>query len=112
MNGITDLRKFIATIIRPIINEAVKESLDKYHLDEYSKQPDQPDLLNIHQAAELLGYKVSSVYSMCNRSILPYKKIKGSKKLFFSRAELLEILQRKETRAETEERANDYMVKR
>jgi predicted DNA-binding transcriptional regulator AlpA len=76
----------------------------------YRKLPELPDILDIKQAAELLGYKVSSVYSMCNRSILPYKKIKGSKKLFFSRAELLEILQRKETRAETEQRANDYLV--
>jgi predicted DNA-binding transcriptional regulator AlpA len=97
------------TEIRKDVSEILKLHRQFYNTQ---KQPDLPDILDIKQAAELLGYKVSSCYSMVNRKILPAKKIKGSKKLFFSRAELLEILQRKETRAETEQRANDYVVKR
>jgi hypothetical protein len=117
MNDITDLRNFIATIIRPIINEAVKESLDKYNENKYSKQSaaqQLTDKIDIKTASELTGFTVSTLYSKVSRRSINSYKIHGSKKIWFSRSELLKTINngRRETQTEIEERASDYMVKR
>jgi hypothetical protein len=64
--ALTEIRKDVSEIL-------------KLHRQFYNTQklPELPDILDINQAAELLGYKVSSIYSMCNRSILPYSQERG-----------------------------------
>ncbi len=72
----------------------------------------QPDILNIREAAELLGYEVSSCYGLVHRRAIPHSK--RGKKLFFSRKKLLEWVSdaQRGTLVEQEQKANDYLVKK
>ena len=73
----------------------------KHKLDLKHEPTDQPEqLLTIQQAAEFLSLKVPTMYSKVSKGELPV--MKRSKRLYFSRTELLEYLKdgRKKSNAE------------
>jgi excisionase family DNA binding protein len=72
-----------------------------------TEAPDQ--LLTVHEAAEFLSLAVPTVYTMVSRAELPV--MKRSKRLYFSRIELMDYLKqgRKKTIAETAGDADAYL---
>lgn len=78
-----------------------------------SEQPttDQPEkLLNIQEAADFLSLTVPTVYCKVSKGELPV--MKRSKRLYFSRIELLDYLKdgRKKSNAEIEQEAKTYLL--
>ena len=78
-----------------------------------NEQPttDQPEqLLTIQEAAEFLSLTVPTMYSKVSKGELPV--MKRSKRLYFSRTELLEYLKdgRKKSNAEIEAEAKAYLL--
>ena len=78
-----------------------------------NEQPttDQPEqLLTIQEAAEFLCLTVPTMYSKVSKGELPV--MKRSKRLYFSRTELLEYLKagRKKSNAEIEQEAKAYLL--
>jgi excisionase family DNA binding protein len=74
---------------------------------------DQPEqLLTIQEAADFLSLTVPTMYSKVSKGELPV--MKRSKRLYFSRTELLEYLKdgRKKSNAEIEQEAKDYLKKK
>lgn len=69
------------------------------------------ELLDINQAADFLHLKTSTLYSKVNRRELPV--MKKSKKLYFSKKELIEYIKsgRKKTLREISSEADDYITK-
>ena len=67
-------------------------------------------LLNIQEAAEFLSLTVPTMYSKVSKGELPV--MKRSKRLYFSRTELLEYLKegRKKSNAEIEQEAKAYLL--
>ena len=77
-----------------------------------NEQPttDQPEqLLTIQEAAEFLSLTVPTMYSKVSKREIPV--MKRSKRLYFSRTELLEYLKdgRKKSNAEIEQEAKAYL---
>jgi len=84
--------------------------LDLKHQPTKVEPTDQPEqLLTIQEAAEFLSLTVPTLYSKCSKNELPY--MKRSKRLYFSRTELLEYLKagRKKSNAEIEQEAEVYL---
>ena len=81
-------------------------------LIEKQEQPtDQPEqLLTIQEAAEFLSLTVPTMYSKVSKGELPV--MKRSKRLYFSRTELLDYLKegRKKSNAEIEQEAKAYFL--
>ena len=78
-----------------------------------NEQPptDQPEqLLTIQEAAEFLSLTVPTMYSKVSKGELPV--MKRSKRLYFSRTELLDYLKdgRKKSNAEIEQEAEAYLL--
>ena len=75
--------------------------------------PDHPEqLLTVLEAAQFLSLTVPTIYSKVSKGELPV--MKRSKRLYFSRTELLEYLKegRKKTNAEIEAEAESYLKKK
>ena len=72
-----------------------------------SEQPEQ--LLNVQEAAQFLNLTVPTIYSKVSKGELPV--MKRSKRLYFSRTELLDYLKegRKKSNAEIEQEAEAYL---
>jgi excisionase family DNA binding protein len=72
-----------------------------------TEQPEQ--LLSIQQAAEFLSLSVPTLYSKVSKGELPV--MKRSKRLYFSRTELMEYVKagRKKSNAEIEQEAKAYL---
>lgn len=81
-------------------------------LIEKQEQPtDQPEqLLTIQEAAEFLSLTVPTMYSKVSKGELPV--MKRSKRLYFSRTELLEYIKdgRKKSNAEIDQEAKAYLL--
>ena len=81
-------------------------------LIEKQEQPTTPpeQLLTIQEAAEFLSLAVPTMYSKVSKGELPV--MKRSKRLYFSRTELLEYLKdgRKKSNAEIEQEAEAYLL--
>src|SRR5687767_8694814 len=62
------------------------------------------DILTVPQAAELLGIEIQSIYNRISKRTIPFMKPPGSKRVMFSKTELLEYLKssRRRTNAEIE----------
>lgn len=78
-----------------------------------NEQPttEQPEkLLTIQEAAEFLSLTVPTMYSKASKREIPV--MKRSKRLYFSRTELLEYLKdgRKKSNAEIEQEAKAYLL--
>lgn len=72
---------------------------------------DQPEkLLTIQEAAEFLNLTVPTMYSKVSKNELPY--MKRSKRLYFSRTELMDYIKtgRKKSNAEIEQEAEAYLL--
>jgi excisionase family DNA binding protein len=85
-----------------ILKAVIKEQTPNNHLEK---------LLTIQEAAELLNLKVPTMYSKVSKGELPV--MKRSKRLYFSRTELLEYLKagRKKSKAEIEQETTAYLVR-
>lgn len=70
------------------------------------------ELLSVQKTAEFLNLSVPTIYSKVSKGELPV--MKRSKRLYFSRAELMEYLKkgRKRTNSEIEEGACEYLKKK
>ncbi|MBI9039728.1 MAG: helix-turn-helix domain-containing protein [Bacteroidales bacterium] len=88
------------------------EDLKRLFLENKKPKSDQDKLLTIHEAAEFLNLAVPSVYSMVSKRELPF--MKKTKRLYFSRLELMEFIRtgRKKTKAEIEAEADQYLIKK
>ena len=95
------LSKLIQSSIRTVLKET------QTNTDEPNDQPEQ--LLTIQEAAEFLSLTVPTMYSKVSKGELPV--MKRSKRLYFSRTELLEYLKdgRKKSNAEIEAEAKAYL---
>jgi excisionase family DNA binding protein len=86
--------------------------LKRLLIEKQEQQPtDQPDqLLTIQQAAEFLYLTVPTIYSKVSKRELPV--MKRSKRLYFSRTQLMEYLKegRKKSNAEIEAEADQYLT--
>jgi len=91
MQDLTELRMFLASLLRPIINEAIKEQLRTAQNTQQAPQ-ELPELLDIKGASQLLGLSIGSVYQKIFKRTIPHIKRKGVKKIYFSRTALLSWL--------------------
>ena len=82
--------------------------------NEPKPQASQPEaeVLTVPEAAKFLRLSVQTVYTLISKGTLPV--MKRSKRCYFSKSDLLEYLKqgRKNTLAETESRAVQYLVKK
>jgi len=94
-----------------LLTKEVSE-LKELLLKNYERQvtPHQDELLNIQQASELLNLSVPTLYSKVSRSELPV--MKRSKRLYFSRTELLNYIKegKRKSSAEIEAEADLYFA--
>ena len=86
--------------------------LKRLLIEKQEQAPTEPaeKLLNVQEAAEFLSLTVPTLYSKCSKNELPY--MKRSKRLYFSRTELLEYIKdgRKKSNAEIEQEAKAYLL--
>lgn len=95
----------LQTVIIDCVNSCLRNNRQE------SKPPtDQPELLTIKEAGLLLRLSPPTIYAKCSRNEIPY--MKRSKRLYFSRTELLEYLKdgRKKSSAEIEQEAKAYLL--
>ena len=94
----------LSNLIQSSVRKVLKEILPVEPTD----QPEQ--LLTIQEAAEFLSLTVPTMYSKVSKGELPV--MKRSKRLYFSRTELLEYLKdgRKKSNAEIEREAKAYLL--
>ena len=96
-----------------ILTKKVSE-LTRLIVEKQAQTPtDEPErFLNIEEAADFLRLAIPTVYSKVSRGELPV--MKQGKRLYFSRAELLDYLKagRKKTNAEIEQDAESYLSKK
>jgi excisionase family DNA binding protein len=103
MNDLTDIKFFLASLIRPIVKEAFRDEVKSLPLS--SSQP-ADDVLTIEQAADLLNLSVATVYGMVAARRIPFSKPTGAK-LYFLHSELIAWLKSHRT-ATTSEQAEQY----
>ncbi len=96
------LSKLIQSSIRTVLKETQPNT------DEPNDQ--QERLLTIQEAADFLSLTVPTMYSKVSKGELPV--MKRSKRLYFSRTELLDYLKegRKKSNAEIEQEAKAYLL--
>ena len=86
--------------------------LKRLLIEKQEQAPTEPaeKLLNVQEAAEFLNLTVPTMYSKVSKGELPV--MKRSKRLYFSRTELLEYLKdgRKKSNAEIEQEAKAYLL--
>lgn len=98
--------------LEPIFKRWIKEAQAEIQPIEVAQElPEQ--LLNIQEAANFLSLKIPTVYSKVSRGELPVCKAPGSKRLYFSRDELLQYIKqgRKKSNAEIDTEAEAYFQK-
>ena len=95
----------LQTVIIDCVNTCLKHN--KQQDTRPSKELEQ--LLTVQEAAQFLNLTVPTMYSKVSKGELPV--MKRSKRLYFSRIELLEYLKegRKKTNAEIEAEAEEYL---
>lgn len=96
------LSNLIQSSVRKVLKETPPQTVEP------TDQPEQ--LLTIQEAAEFLSLTVPTMYSKVSKGELPV--MKRSKRLYFSRTELLEYLKdgRKKSNAEIEQEAKAYLL--
>lgn len=90
------------------ISDRVTANILKVFQDEKTTTDQAEQLLTIQEAAEFLNLTVPTIYSKVSRSEIPV--MKRSKRLYFSKLELISYLKegRKKTMAETAREAELY----
>ena len=96
----------LQTVIIDCVNSCLRNNMQESKAP--TNQPEQ--LLTIQEAAEFLSLTVPTMYSKVSKGELPV--MKRSKRLYFSRTELLEYLKagRKKSNAEIEQEAKAYLL--
>ena len=88
------------------------ENLEKHLLENSGRKTTEPSnqLMTVDQAAEFLNLAKPTIYSMVSRGEIPY--MKRSKRLYFSREDLLAYIRdgRKKTNMEIKDDANQYVA--
>ena len=87
------------------------ENIERLLLEKSDQQPTEPpeQLLTVQEAAQFLSLTVPTMYSKVSKGELPV--MKRSKRLYFSRAELLDYIKkgRKKSYTEIEQEAETYL---
>ena len=98
------LRDLIQSSVRKVLKE------NQPHTGKPTETPEQ--LFTVQEAAQFLNLTVPTIYSKVSKGKLPVCKAPGSKRLYFSRNELLDFIKtgRKKSNAEIEAEANDYLL--
>ena len=98
-NAVTMLTKEVSELKRLLIEKQEQPT---------TEQPEQ--LLTIQEAAEFLSLAVPTMYSKVSKNEIPF--MKRSKRLYFSRTELMEYIKegRKKSNAEIEAEAKAYLL--
>lgn len=98
------LSNLIQSSVRKILKETPPQTVAP------TDQPEQ--LLTIQEAAEFLSLTVPTMYSKVSKGEISV--MKRSKRLYFSRTELMEYVKagRKKSNAEIEQEANQYLTKK
>lgn len=98
--------------LEPIFKRWIKEAQAETPPKKVDATNQQEQFLNIQEAAEFLSLTVPTMYSKVSKGELPV--MKRSKRLYFSRTELLEYLKqgRKKSNAEIEQEAQAYLKKK
>lgn len=96
----------LSNLIQSSVRKVLKETTPKTATP--TEQPEQ--LLTIAEAAEFLSLTVPTMYSKVSKNEIPV--MKRSKRLYFSRTELLEYLKqgRKKSNAEIQQEAEAYLL--
>lgn len=100
----------------PEIRQMFRQELESYFDTKSKTEPtptDPPEqLLTIQEAAQFLKLTVPTMYSKVSKGELPV--MKRSKRLYFSRTELMEYIKtgRKKSNAEIEAEAESYLKKK
>ncbi|UBM61523.1 helix-turn-helix domain-containing protein [Candidatus Sulfidibacterium hydrothermale] len=96
--AVTELTKEVSELKQLLLNKSMEQP---------ANLPEQ--LLTIQEAAELMKLSVPTMYSKVSKGELPV--MKRSKRLYFSRTELIEYLKigRKKTNSEIESEAEMYL---
>jgi excisionase family DNA binding protein len=97
------LSNLIQSSVRKVLKETPSQTVEP------TDRPEQ--LLSIQQAAELLSLTVPTLYSKVSKHELPVCKAPGSKRLYFSRSELMDYIKtgRKKSNADIEAEAAAYL---
>ena len=98
-------------VIEARLNNIENLLLDLKHTPkEQGEKPEADELLTIQEAAEFLSLTVPTMYSKVSKGELPV--MKRSKRLYFSRTELMEYIRdgRKKSNAEIEQEAKAYLL--
>jgi excisionase family DNA binding protein len=102
---------FLSSFSEQEFKEFLKSAIKEVLHDELQKlKPALPDTLGLKEAAELLKFKITTLYEKTSRKLIPHFK-KGNK-LYFKRAELEEWIQKGKvkTQSEIEDKAVTYLL--
>jgi excisionase family DNA binding protein len=88
------------------------DRIEKLLLSKTSLEQDQNELLTIDEAAKFLNLAKQSIYGKVSRNEIPVLKPAGTKRLYFSKSDLLEYLQagRIKTRDEIKADAGQCLI--
>jgi len=88
------------------------ENIEKLLLENSNEKTEADQLLTVEEAAKFLNLAPVSIYGKVNKREIPFMKL--SKRLYFSRLELMEWIKsgRKKTVSEIEAEANQYLTKK
>lgn len=103
----------ITQITPPELESLIEGSLRRIlSLQPLNASKDEDQLMTIKQAGEFLNLSVPTIYSYVQKSKIPVSK--GSKRLYFSKSELLEWIKqgRRKTQAEIALEATQFLTKR
>lgn len=78
-----------------------------------NSKEDSEELLTVQDASKLLNLSIPTIYTKVSKAELPVMKMKRSKRLYFSKTDLLEYLKegKRKTVSEIEAEADQYLVK-
>jgi len=89
------------------------DKIEKLLKQQNNNKPEsnEDDLLTVKEAAQFLHLSVPTVYSKCQRRELPYIKPNGSKRLYFSKNDLLNWMKgnKRKSHQDIEEKADEYI---
>ena len=94
----------LSDLIQSAVRKAIAENPQSEH-------PETEQLFTIKEASEFLHLSVATLYGYVSRNDIPFSKRPNSKRLWFSKQELIEWLKtgRKKTIAEINAEANTYL---
>lgn len=99
----------------PEVRQLFRQELEAYFAIQKqgnSNKSETDELLTVHETADFLSLAVPTIYTMVSKGLLPV--MKRSKRLYFSRIDLMSYLKqgRKKTLAETASEADAYLLKK